>query len=169
MYNLRELYGLETNILDKILSLEDELKRFSNVTGAEVKEIYIKNECDDGSLASHMANKLDTYGAAIRNTKVSNMVLLFVGGSDWTFKTLMRASYFPKLDNNELWKIMNFFHWIMCSLGSYNIDNMFQNDDITKNWETINCVEFFFSLAENDRNILINEYKKQCESWYNII
>lgn len=148
--NFKETYIITNRDFSYILYNEQELLNLSKQTGDDLTTLYI-NKYKDNDFAKHMGDKL-------RNDYKGNNAVFYISGTDGNYKFLMNKTYCKNLNGHILFKAMQFFHWISCSLSKYRIAEFFNDENITNNWEKLNNVEFFFSLILNHQELLINNY-----------
>lgn len=149
MINFKEFLISETEF-DLLSKYEEGLTLFSQQTGDDLMNFYLeRGEKDHHAL--HMGNKL-------KKEYNSNNAVFFISGTDADYKFLMRLKYCKNLDDWKMFKFMQFFHWISCSLSKYHLSEIFDNETSYNDWKNMNNTEFFFSLSVTDKKLLILKY-----------
>jgi hypothetical protein len=136
--------------IELLLDNKENLLRFSNcLNEAAVKIIWSNYETDteDYKMADHMANRFKKF--------FSDPACFFSGTP--CIQSLLNIKCDLHMDHTDAYIVMEFFKYIKCSLGFYDIKNMFGEDKINM-WKELNSINFFFELTNEMQLELIKKY-----------
>jgi hypothetical protein len=147
----KEQYYLTTSDVIILIHFKEELLEFTQCTADDIKTIF--DDDTDPYLGTHMSNKL-------ANEYKGDITFYLAKGCDPRTQSIIGHHLLPSMETHTITKLMAFFHWIMCSLGSYDMDEMFHNNDITKLWKSSNAIYFFFHIEGHKQDQLIEKYNQ---------
>ena len=136
--------------IDLLLDNKENLLRFSNfLNEAAIKIIWANHETDieNYKMSDHMANRFKTF--------FSDPASFFSGTP--CIQSLLNAKCGLHMDYTDAFIVMEFFKYIKCGLGLYDIKNMFGENYIDK-WKELNSITFFFELTTDMQITLIKKY-----------
>jgi hypothetical protein len=148
---LKIYYALTPEDIEFLCCSQDELMAFTQFSSADIQKIWI--ELGDPQMGLHMGNKL-------ANEYNGDIILFLASGCDPESKRLIGNKLLPSFEPIHMFKIINFFQWIKCGLGSYHLDEMFQDNSIGHLWKTSNSIYFFFQLESHQQDLLIGKYNE---------
>lgn len=155
---------------------KDEFLKLSNITEADIRDIYIKPEekfihnQDLPNIVYHFSEPLyikmifrfrnTTFGNPSRKPSIAS----FHRQVDPHNQHLLQLKYFK--DIRIIYQLLEFFAWISSSLGLHDIillsnDVMADDTNYINEWYN-NVIQFYFNLPPNIKLKLITQYNEEC-------
>ena len=166
------MYKLNHIKLNKINKLEGKLVKFSHINEHDIRDLWYLHKDEYLDDFSQLVYKWDAplYQKMIfRFRNGNNKATTLYMGCDPCNKQKLMFNY--ELYESDINEIIYFFGWLTNSLNKYEINEILSlndKDSLSKNEALLrNDIVFFFSLSNEQRNLLINKYNIECVDKFN--
>ena len=144
---------------DFILGNKSNLLNFSNnLNDSTIRTMFVNYETDteEYKMADHMSNRFKTF---------FNDPASFYCGCP-SFQMLFSAKCGLNIDYCKCRYVMEFFKYIKCMIGRYDVKFMF-GEEYLERFEKLTSIEFFFELTYNMQSSLVKKYNKTYDELLN--